>query len=45
KETQLPVEMNLPNGIIVLTSGVLMCICSGAVAIGKLRAADPADIF
>ncbi len=45
KETQLPVEMNLHNGVIVLTSGVLMCICSGAVAIGKLRAADPADIF
>jgi putative ABC transport system permease protein len=45
KETQLPVEMNLHNGIIVLTSGVLMCIFSGAVAIGKLRAADPADIF
>ena len=45
KETQLPVEMNLHNGILVLISGVLMCICSGAVAIGKLRAADPADIF
>ena len=45
KETQLPVEMNLHNGIIVLTSGVLMCVFSGAVAIGKLRAADPADIF
>jgi putative ABC transport system permease protein len=37
--------MNANNAMIVFISAVLMCITSGALAINKLRSADPADIF
>lgn len=43
--TKLPIFMTLNNALIVLTSTVLMCIASGALAINKLRSADPGDIF
>ncbi|WP_071188665.1 ABC transporter permease DevC [Trichormus sp. NMC-1] len=45
KSTNLPIIMTLNNALIVLTSIVLICITSGALAINKLRSADPADIF
>ncbi|MEA5619407.1 ABC transporter permease DevC [Cronbergia sp. UHCC 0137] len=43
--TLLPVFMNLSRAIMVLTLTILMCFISGAIAMRKLRSADPADIF
>lgn len=43
--THLPVIMTLNQAISVLTSIFTMCLISGAIAINKLRSADPADIF
>jgi putative ABC transport system permease protein len=43
--TGLPIKMTLDRAINVLILTVIMCAVSGAVAVGKLRAADPADIF
>jgi putative ABC transport system permease protein len=43
--TKLPIVMTVNNAVIVLTSTVLMCMASGALAINKLRSADPGDIF
>lgn len=43
--TKLPIMMTANNALIVFISAVLMCITSGALAINKLRSADPADIF
>ncbi|MEH2063394.1 MAG: ABC transporter permease DevC [Nostoc sp.] len=43
--TKLPIVMTTNNALIVLISTVLMCITSGALAINKLRSADPGDIF
>jgi putative ABC transport system permease protein len=43
--TQLPVIMTLPQSLNVLTSIFFMCFVSGILAVGKLRSADPADIF
>lgn len=43
--TFLPIAMKLTRAITVLTLTIVMCILSGAIAIQKLRAADPADIF
>ncbi len=45
KATKLPIMMTANNALIVLISTVLMCITSGALAINKLRSADPGDIF
>ena len=42
---ELRVSMNLGIALRVLALNVLMCIISGAIAIRKLRTADPADIF
>ncbi len=43
--TNLPIVMTLMNALLVLVATVCMCLISGALAIKKLRAADPADIF
>jgi putative ABC transport system permease protein len=43
--TMLPISMNLQRSITVLILTILMCSVSGGVAMGKLRSADPADIF
>ncbi|MBH8573813.1 FtsX-like permease family protein [Nostocaceae cyanobacterium CENA369] len=43
--TKLPIMMTVNNAILVLISVVLICMTSGALAINKLRSADPADIF
>jgi putative ABC transport system permease protein len=45
KATQLPLLMNSDRIVFVLISVLLMCLVSGAIAINKLRAVDPADIF
>jgi putative ABC transport system permease protein len=43
--TLLPVFMSLERAIMVLILTILMCFISGAIAVRKLEAADPADIF
>lgn len=43
--TLLPITMTLHRAVFVLFSTIVMCLISGATAVGKLRAANPADIF
>lgn len=45
KATLLPITMTFDRAVFVLVATVIMCFISGATAVGKLRAADPADIF
>ena len=42
---RLPMATNLGRIIFILGLTVLMCFVSGAIAVRKLRAVDPADIF
>lgn len=42
---ELPVTMSTTIALKVFTLNILMCVISGAIAIKKLRTADPADIF
>jgi putative ABC transport system permease protein len=41
----LPITMTLSRQVIVFGSTIGMCCLSGAVAMQKLRKADPADLF
>ena len=43
--TLLPIVMTYNRAILVLILTILMCFISGAIAVRKLRSADPADIF
>ena len=43
--TRLPLEMNLPLALSVLGLTIAMCALSGAIALRKIRSADPAEIF
>ncbi|HEY9628791.1 MAG TPA: ABC transporter permease DevC [Coleofasciculaceae cyanobacterium] len=43
--TMLPIAMKLDRAINVLILTIVMCTVSGAIAIRKLQAADPADVF
>ncbi|NET56549.1 MAG: FtsX-like permease family protein [Symploca sp. SIO2E6] len=43
--TALPVAMSLTRAITVFIITIIMCCLSGAIAMRKLQAADPADIF
>ena len=43
--TLLPIVMTGTRALIVLILTILMCFISGAIAVRKLRDADPADIF
>ena len=43
--TLLPFAMTLNRALLVLIGTILMCLVSGASAVKKLQAADPADIF
>ncbi|WP_204105388.1 MULTISPECIES: ABC transporter permease DevC [Spirulina sp. CCY15215] len=43
--TSLPVVMDVAKATTVLILTVIMCVGSGAIAVRKLNAADPADIF
>ncbi|PZV27948.1 MAG: ABC transporter [Snowella sp.] len=45
KATGLPILMTVTRAIMILLLTMLMCTLSGAIAVGKLRSADPADIF
>ncbi len=42
---ELPVSMNMGIALQVFALNIIMCTISGAIAIKKLRTADPADIF
>jgi putative ABC transport system permease protein len=43
--TNLPMVMTLTRAVMVLILTMIMCCISGAIAVRKLQAADPADIF
>ncbi|MBE9248540.1 FtsX-like permease family protein [Dolichospermum sp. LEGE 00240] len=43
--TLLPISMKVDRAINVFILTVIMCTVSGAIAMRKLRSADPADIF
>ncbi|MBD2202129.1 FtsX-like permease family protein [Calothrix sp. FACHB-1219] len=43
--TLLPISMTVERAIRVFILTIVMCTFSGAIAMRKLRAADPADIF
>ena len=43
--TLLPIVMTSSRAVLVLLLTILMCFISGAIAVRKLRSADPADIF
>lgn len=45
KATGLPILMTVTRAVMILLLTMLMCTLSGAIAVGKLRSADPADIF
>lgn len=43
--TLLPIAMTVDRAITVLVLTIIMCSVSGAIAMRKLRSADPADVF
>ncbi|MDJ0593465.1 MAG: ABC transporter permease DevC [Pleurocapsa sp. MO_226.B13] len=43
--TLLPFAMTFNRAVLVLIGTIVMCLVSGASAVRKLQAADPADIF
>jgi len=43
--TRLPIAMTWGRATTVFTMTVVMCFVAGAVAVRRLQAADPADIF
>jgi putative ABC transport system permease protein len=43
--TLLPIGMSLNRAVTVFSLTIVMCFISGAIAMRKLQAADPADIF
>ncbi len=43
--TLLPIAMTARRAITVIILTIIMCCASGAIAVRKLQAADPADIF
>ena len=43
--TSLPLLMTVARATTVLILTMIMCLVSGAIAVRKLRAADPADMF
>ncbi|GBF85242.1 DevC protein [Aphanothece sacrum FPU3] len=45
QSTLLPIEMTVNRAVWVLVLTIVMCFVSGATAVRKLQAADPADIF
>jgi putative ABC transport system permease protein len=43
--TLLPIAMDVNKAVSVFVLTIIMCTSSGAIAMRKLRSADPADIF
>jgi putative ABC transport system permease protein len=42
---RIPIDMTAGRLVFVFVLTVLMCLCSGLLALRKLRSADPADLF
>jgi putative ABC transport system permease protein len=45
KATSLPVEMTVERALMVFVLTITMCTLSGVIAMRRVQAADPADIF
>ena len=45
QDARIPIDMTGSRAAFVLLLTVAMCLCSGLLAIRKLRSADPADLF
>jgi putative ABC transport system permease protein len=45
QSARIPIGMTANRAVFVLLLTVIMCLCSGLLAIRKLRSADPADLF
>jgi len=43
--TMLPIYMTTERGVMILILTIVMCFISGAIAMKKLRTADPADLL
>ena len=43
--TLLPISMTIDRAVTVLVLTIIMCSVSGAIAMRKLRSADPAEVF
>ena len=43
--TKLPMQMTVPLAVAVVLMATIMCCVSGAIALRKIRSADPAEIF
>jgi putative ABC transport system permease protein len=43
--TKLPIQMTVPLSLSVLLLALVMCCVSGAIALRKIRSADPAEVF
>ncbi|MFO0866683.1 MAG: FtsX-like permease family protein [Gemmataceae bacterium] len=41
----IPLEMTVERFVLVLVSGILMCILSGWMALRRVKSADPAELF
>lgn len=41
----IPISMTLPRIVMVAFAGFIICTCSGAIALSKLRRAEPASLF
>jgi putative ABC transport system permease protein len=44
-QTGLPLQLNLARIALVLVLTVLMCVCSGMLALRKVKSADPAELY
>ena len=45
RSTGLPIAMTLPRAVAVFIFTILMCTAAGALAMRRIRSADPAEIF
>jgi putative ABC transport system permease protein len=45
EQTGLLMQMTLGRGLSILIATFLMCLISGAIAVHKIQAADPAEVF
>lgn len=45
KATNLPIEMSVGRGLMVLIGTIISCMISGFIATRRLASADPADLF
>lgn len=45
REAAIPIGMTLPRAALVLVLASMMCFFSGLLALNKVKAADPADLF